>query len=96
MEVKLNDKYKLKFSVAALQELEETFSTTIFKMRFDELKIKDFIKILRIAIKGGSGVELTDDELLKLADEVGIANIFKRVNESYLSALGIDAKDIDK
>ena len=96
MEIKFNDKYKIKFSVSALQELEETFNTTIFKMRFDELKIKDFIKILRIAIKGGSGVELTDDELLKLADEVGLANVFKKVNEAYLNALGIDLKDIDK
>jgi hypothetical protein len=94
-EIKFNDKYKLKFNTAALIEMEETLGTNIFDMRFDKLKIPDFLKILRIAIKGGSGVELTDDELLNITDEIGLANVFKKINEAYLKALGADINNID-
>ena len=90
--IKLNDKYSVIFNYKALLELEESFDTRVTSIKFAELKLSEFVSMIKIAIKGGSNIELTDDAVCQLLDELGLEFIMAKVSQTFAEAFGADIK----
>ena len=90
--IKLNDKYSVLFNYKALLELEDSFDTRVTSIKFAELKLSEFVSMIKIAIKGGSEVDLSNDEVCSLIDELGLEFIMGKVSQTFAEAFGANTK----